>query len=325
MIYLLNSGLVTTTNTLIDMCFNSGNFVPTFTILNEIGNPKVCEETNLSNIWEIKISEIDSYAEKINRNGLCILFLQDQLRASHSYYVDDWAQRVDMATELIQKITTRLVVIGLGVNAFGESVPEQIAQVIPTLPDSILKFVRSIGLHAVNIGVRGHITKQILKLLHIHNVSVIGCPSNFIRNPHNAIPPYPADPKCMLVGGSLLPLLAGGTCTVIHIKQDIFDKKTADITFEAPKTLAEWQHCTIGAECYRGERVHGTMVALSCGIPCINESADLRAYEMCELLKIPNPYHMLEFEERKTYLPHNDVYLELHTQFRTWCATYLND
>lgn len=81
----------------------------------------------------------------------------------------------------VEKTGLPLVVLGLGAQA--DSFHETNLQLHP----SIRRLLDLLGERCTTIGVRGPFTAEVLSSLGVHNVDVIGCPSNFL-NPDEDLP-----------------------------------------------------------------------------------------------------------------------------------------
>lgn len=314
-IFFLNSGVGSTP---VDQCFNPGNALPTEAVWFILTGRPLADlpaESHHPNLWEP--FDVAPLAERINAHTKCILFLQDQLRERISYYSRSKAtQGLSRARKLIDALRVPLLVVGLGCNGFPPN--DTPAYIFTVLNSPKREFLRALQRRAAAIGVRGLTTVDLLRRLAITSEPV-GCPSIFLHGAaFRPLPPWREEGRLVTAG-----LVHGGDA---YIAQDAHDDLTmaGDHVFVAGE-IAEWRKFMQEGQFarYHGSRVHGAIVAITCGVPALVTNPDTRSREMCRLFRIPHTNNTDTLTEDLTYEPFNAIYPQLWQQFHAFLLRFV--
>lgn len=279
---------------------NTGNSYITWALLKELGcTVNSIEGHHIKNVYSYNFANSENDLNTINRDcSHVILVLQDQIRIEESY-----SYRLpfkDLKT-FISKIKKPLLVAGLGANSFNGFDP-----IFHTKLDAeLIDFLKFLSSACVSIGVRGEFTHDVLKKLGINNSIIIGCPSYYERGGGRKIvkPIYSDDLRIgtsigvkvygkgyVYLQDKLEENLIKQICYAQHGNFDLKELRLlAGGKYRIFSSVSDWQKDLKNkVDFYIGTRVHGSMVAMNCGIPTVVMNGDSRSREMCEYMNIPH-------------------------------------
>lgn len=285
---------------------NTGNSYITYALIKALG----LQAERLSHIscaYTYDFGTIEQDIEFIRSScSHLFLILQDQIRIAESYGLKLPYQRLEY---LIEKAQKPLVIMGLGANCFSGFD----ASFYKSLSPDLVRFLKCLSAHCLEIGVRGNFTAEVLNQLGIKNVRVIGCPSFFETGANRMV----SKTKDISLGDILLthssPVLSlkenHQICqdyqeeNIIRVIAFNEYKKIRSLAvleklcggkYHVFSNMEDWKSFVSQFKFAFGERLHGSILALNAGVPSLCTNGDSRAREMCEFLHIPYFPHINE-------------------------------
>ncbi len=278
---------------------NTGNAYITYSLIKELG-VNSDEIRHIKNIYQYNFSQSDADIEYINSECTNVfLILQDQIRIAESYGL---RLPYDNIMNFIAKLNKPVVIAGLGANSFNGFDPKFYKQLNPDL----VRFLKFLSDHCVNMGVRGEFTADVLSKLGIKNVTVVGCPSFFETGPNRVITKHNniSLDDIVLTQRFCVPELANNHTIMQDFQEEgliralLFnDLSLINSEFELKKLfegkyhifsdMVEWKKFLSKFSFAIGNRLHGSIAALNSGCVAVCCNKDSRAREMCNFLHIP--------------------------------------
>ena len=248
--------------------------------------------------------------DEINETcAACVLPFADHFR-------DDKTALLNRYARLIRKLDIPVVVPCIGVRD-GETSPKTDA--------AVKRFVSAVLDKSALVGLRGETTARYLEKLGFvreRHFRVVGCPSLYGAGPDLAVPAWPEKPGCCAFG---LNVRAGKTVnrflfdsartipSRFCISQNWFEFVNyflapfarRDETHRTPwfremvvsalrdgsyryfYNLNSWTRCLRACDCSVSCRIHGTILALRCGVPAAIVPFESRTRELAEFHAIP--------------------------------------
>lgn len=330
-----------------DMAGNSGNPYITRSFLKTLGlDTRLCPEQQVRNIWEDPMPDI----EYVNNNYThCFFTLQDQFQAVLPGYIP--VGQIARITGFIQALRIPLVAYSVGTNFASQDTQRNICA-------SLKPLLSAISDKCASIGVRGEITREALAQTGIHNTAIIGCPTYFENGSRRTLNKKPLTPSCGILGTGLFSTLAPNPVHFVAQSENLGMKLALSGTL-SPDDIAEFHAAAVGYPGYGnaflnslrhnrvhafhdvdtwkryitendirvaiGTRLHGSILAINCGIPSLCTAGDTRAQETCAYLGIPhrpgacgldlNPAEILQSLDVDTL---NTRYQETYAHYLMW-------
>jgi hypothetical protein len=293
-----------------EMAGNSGNTYITYAMLKTLGFSTALRlEQHVKNVWEDILPDVDH----VNRNFThCFFTLQDQFQAKLPSYIS--AERVIKIVEFIKALSIPLVTYSVGTNFKADDTARNICPELKPLLQIMSEKCRSIG-------VRGKITQESLAQVGVHNTMVIGCPTYFETGFGRTLGKKKLTPSCSILGTGLFSTHAPNPVHFLAQSETLGMK----ISFEETLSVDDISEFQAAAASYPGylntflkalkhnrvrgfhnidawkryisesdiclaigTRLHGSILALNCGVPALCTAGDTRAKETCEYLGIPH-------------------------------------
>ena len=278
---------------------NTGNSYITYSLIKELG---VDSENvrHIQNIYEYDFTKSEKDIEYINSECTHVfLILQDQIRLSESYGLQLPYQSI---MNFISRLNKPVVICGLGANSFNGFDPNFYKLLKPEL----VKFLKFLSDHCINIGVRGEFTADVLNNLGIKNVTVVGCPSYFETGPNRILSKQEKIylDEILLTGRFCIPQIYNNhTIMQDFQEEDAFravafnDWSLVNNINEFNKLCSHKYHVFSDIESWKkfvsqfpvaiGYRLHGSIACLNSGVVSMCCNKDSRAREMSTFLHIP--------------------------------------
>jgi hypothetical protein len=228
--------------------------------------------------------------------------------------------RLNSLTELIERLTIPVVVLGVGAQSDVNYTMDRLAPI----ERSVRRFARAVLDRSPSIGVRGEFTESYLRSLGFTDVEQIGCPSMFMYGPELRV--EKTDPRLtrdsniainispyVKVMGSILTANHTRYPHMTYVAQDIRTLGTmlwGDRVEDRGKTNKvpiytshpmyqqnrirffidpwPWMQYLRGVDFAFGTRIHGNITALIAGTPGFVLAHDSRTLELCEYFAIPH-------------------------------------
>lgn len=224
-------------------------------------------------------------------------------------------------TDFVQRLTIPVAVVGVGGQA---SIEGNIADALPERERSnTAAFARAVLDRSASIGVRGHLTKELLLDLGFgsSDVDVIGCPSMYVndrdfqvREPVGALDSNSGvvislESKIDALGDLykanevLYPRLTSVYQTMTGIDYILWGVEADGFPEGTPKRVSDpayvegrlryfsnsltWRRYMAAQDFAFGVRIHGNVSAISAGTPAFMLSVDSRTRELAEFFHIP--------------------------------------
>lgn len=283
----------------------------------------------------------------VNENySHAVLILQDHIGEQWNHL--PWARM----QSVLEALDLPLIVFSLGCCGVSKT-PEAVASEICM---EARQFFGFLSRKAVSIGVRGTFTAQVMDLLGGQNHQVVGCPTYFECGPDRVVKRPEITDESKVVGSGLftsntvqsvdyvlqseVELLKALIDIAPITQQDANAFMTVPWANYAPRLLSalgedrvkffsdpdDWRDYfdeTVALTV--GTRVHGGIVSLNKGRPCIVTAGDVRAEEMCRLFQIPHypgtylaDASLAELIEMADPTALNAAYPGLYDNFRSW-------
>lgn len=333
-----------------EMVGNSGNTYITYSMLKTVGwSTALHAKQHVKNIWADALPDVE-YVNSAYTH--CFFTLQDQFQASLPDYIP--AAQVIKIIEFIKALRIPLVAYSVGTNF----APSDTARVI--CPE-LSALVQAISEKCLSIGVRGEITREALMKAGVHNTMVIGCPTYFENGFGRLLHKKMLTPSSSILGTGLfstdapnpvhflaqsetlaMKLSCGGTLETGDIAEF---KSAADCypgygnTFlnalkhnrvRAFHDINEWKRYIAEADIRVaiGTRLHGSILAINCGVPALCTAGDTRAQETCAYLGIPHRPGVCGLDLKPSEVLNtmdldalNRRYQETYARYVTWLDT----
>jgi hypothetical protein len=230
-------------------------------------------------------------------------------------------KQLDALTELVERLTIPVVVLGVGAQAGTHRNLER----LDPIEDSVKRFVGAVLDRSPAIGVRGEVTAEYLHKLGFSDVEVIGCPSLFMRGPDlrvdKSVPRLTRrSPVAINISPyvkEMGPITMAAYARYPHLTYVAQDRKTLRLLLEGdvdPKDVGKRNlvpvHEThplyrddkirffldpwtwfdfLGTQHFSyGSRIHGNIAALLAGTPAVVLAHDSRTLELARYHEIPH-------------------------------------
>lgn len=261
----------------------------------------------IQSIWNYDFSQIDKDAKYINENYTHVIFcFQNQLNADKRFSNLPW----EMMTKFIKKIKIPIISVSLGCNCL----IEEYESLHKNINRDIIKFFQIVSFKSEFLGVRGEKTLNLLSKFGINNVMAVGCPTFYEElNPNKQITKkvFNNDFKIILNNPDIIKRYNKNSCFILQDEKQVVEllyyknskikqylnKKEQYLLYNAIidknvkfyPYIEQWkQNIKNGNyDLCVGSRMHGAIMALNSSIPSAVFQNDIRAFEMCDLLKIP--------------------------------------
>lgn len=326
--FFINSNLVTVPKDiqsfqrfLQTIAYNIGNSYQSWSLIDQIYGCYT-KPHHIPNIWAYDYSKQEQDIEFINSECTHVfLMLQDQIRP-----VEGYNQQIpfEKLTDFLKKINKEIITVGIGCNQYyawdgqtnsfivnNELEKDFCAKLNPQL----VKFLRFLADKTSVIGVRGSYTQSVFEQLGIHNTQIIGCPSFYemrenrvlhkkpfkevqhilLLEPYNIFSsdysPLTLDFKGLDYDYNIqdekafIQVLFDGDATAFSQEEIAYLNQHKYHLFSS---IADWKAFASRHDMAFGYRIHGTILALNSGVPCLFTPPDIKGFEMAEFLKIPH-------------------------------------
>ena len=296
---------------------NVGNSYISYSLIKTIYG-KLVNLPQIKSVYTYDFNNQDEDIDIINNEcNCCFLVLQDQIRNTESYGNQIPYQKLE---NFIKKINKPVIVAGLGTNYFCE----YDFGFYKKLKKELVDFLKFLSDHCIEIGVRGHITEEILNKLKIKNVRTIGCPSFFEQGENRIIKKEKHLDFSKFFFNST-GIFNNLNCPVIL--QDFYESSLIkpvcynrwDVSlgeneinnlyskkYHIFSKIEDWKNFIKNYSFGAGNRLHGTIISLNSGVPAVCTNNDIRAFEMCRFLKIPYNKNF-SFENKETITKEFDM------------------
>ena len=221
-------------------------------------------------------------------------------------------------TQVIERLTIPVVVLGVGVQTAKSHVPGAIRP----FDDSVKAFARAVLDRSPSIGVRGETTQAYLNELGFRDVEVIGCPSMFLHGDRLVVDKRPTLDRDARIGMGITPRISRlGPIVTNHLErypnfeyigQDIEalrlllwgesppdDDGTSPLPSYAAHPLVRddksvffvdpwpWIDHMRRTDFVFGTRIHGSIAAVLAGTPSVLLTHDARTLELARYFELP--------------------------------------
>ena len=347
--FFLNTNLILNKNELKDIDYffatiarNIGNSYIGYSIIKIIyGYYKKVDQ--IQSIWNYDFSQIDKDISFINENYTHLIFcFQNQLNSDKHFSNLPWKE----ITKFIKKIKLPIIPVSLGCNCL----VEDYQNLHKTLNKDLVNFFQILSSKSELLGVRGEKTLELLLKLGIKNAVAVGCPSfyeDLTPNKKIVKKEFNNNFKLLLNNHNIIIDYKGCNCYVLQDEKQIvellyfkntkirqnFNKQEQYLIYNALvnknvlffPSVEKWKQKILEEkyDLYIGSRVHGAIMSLNAQVPAIVFQNDVRAFEMCNLLKIPF-FNITSFYKKKLNVEklYNSVsYTEFNRNFNN---NYLN-
>jgi hypothetical protein len=228
-------------------------------------------------------------------------------------------EALDRLSELIEKLTIPVVVVGVGAQAGINYDPTRLGGI----EASVKRFVAAVLDRSATIGVRGDFTAEYLAALGFSDVDVIGCPSLFLRGPdlevQKRLPGLSRSSKVTLNVSPYVQAMGAITMAnyerypdLLYIAQDLrtlgvllHGDEAEDVGKRSPIPIysshplyqegkirfplssRSWLDLLATRDFSFGTRIHGTIASLMAGTPAVLLAHDSRTLELARYHEIP--------------------------------------
>jgi hypothetical protein len=333
-----------------EMAGNPGNTYITYSILKTVGfSTALHPKQHVKNIWEDPLPDVD-YVNSTYTH--CFFTLQDQFQERLPDYIP--AAQVLKIIEFIKALRVPLVAYSVGTNFAPNDTTRTICSELSAL-------MQAISEKCLLIGVRGEITRESLAKSGVHNTMVIGCPTYFENGFGRLLHKKPLTPASSILGTGLFSTHAPNPVHFLAQSETLAMKLSCEGTLAAGdiagfKSAAdcypgyghtflnalkhnrvrafhdinEWKRYITEADIRVaiGTRLHGSILAINCGVPALCTAGDTRAQETCAYLGIPhrpgvcgldlNPSDVLNAMDLDAL---NHRYQETYARYLIWLDT----
>lgn len=311
--FFINTNLILNNNELNDIDYffatiarNMGNSYIGYSIIKILyGFYKKVDQ--IQSIWNYDFSQTAKDTSYINENYTHIIFcFQNQWNADKRFSNLPWKKLI----KFIKKIKIPIIPVNLGCNCL----IDEYENLHKILNKDLITFFQVLSSKSEFFGVRGEKTLELLSKLGINNVMAVGCPTFY-----EELNPFKQITKKKITGDIRIILnnpdiIESDNAKNLYILQD--EKLIVELLYFKNSKLRQylnkkeqflirsklfnnnvvfcpyieqWKQ-NINRENYDlclGSRMHGAIMALNSSIPAVVFQNDVRAFEMCDLLKIP--------------------------------------
>ena len=286
---------------------NVGNLVFTSAVHRALSAPGVSVS---SNRWNVSPDNADRINDEYD---VFVVPLANAFR-------NGFRERLQQTTELIERLTIPVVVVGVG----AQSDLEYDADRISHLDESVKRFVSAVLDRSSSIGVRGEFTAEYLQRLGFRDVDVIGCPSMFLRGPELRVEPtvdaLDAESPIAITISPYVKMMGSITMAnyqrypnMVYVGQDVDTldlmlrgqlAEDAEAVSPIPVNVSHplyqqgrmrffvdpwtWFDFLAQQRFAFGTRIHGTIAALLAGTPAVLLAHDSRTLELARYHDIPH-------------------------------------
>jgi hypothetical protein len=292
-----------------EICGNTGNTYITYAFLKTLGlAPRLRAAQQVSNMWTDPLPDPDQISAEHTH---CFITLQDQFQAALPDYIP--VGKIPQLTTFIRALRIPVVAYSVGTNFLPDDTRRLVCPELRPL-------LHALADKCASIGVRGEITREALATLDISNTKVIGCPTYFENGPGRILHKRLLITTSGILGTGLFSTRAPNPVHFIAQSESLAMKLCLG-GMPGPEDIAQFQAATAAYPGYGnafltalrhgrvqafpdidawkryiiqadiclaiGTRLHGSILAMSCGVPAICTAGDSRAAETCAYLGIP--------------------------------------